>query len=169
MGVKLRKGIVNFQVKYSNLNCFVQQDFISVHCKSRGKMTPFCEGDGHMMLMGFQLAFGEGKDCINFLFMNCPLNESWKYVLALIGVFLMAVATPIITSCALNKIGNRQRPWYALRFIMILLSVTFHYWLMLLIMTYEALFFTAIVIGWASGRFIVECFEFVRIYIIVRH
>ena len=130
----------------------------------------FCKGPGRVMLPGFQASFspsdhpsvrapphGKGS-CIMFLFPGYVIDTPGEYAAAIIITFLMGWFNGFLTYARVhlvNKHAGRLKGWQ----IRILVSLLYGaqmvnaYWMMLLVMLYESLIFTALISGLTVGYF----------------
>jgi hypothetical protein len=119
--------------------------------------VPFCMGPGRVMMAGFQVAFGGQpvQPCMLFLFMGFVVNTPVKYVFAIIVSFLMGFMN--------EGFGLMRKRLSAFlsdksQFLTPIVSVIYGfqmvnaYWMMLLVMTYEALIFTSLIFGLFLGN-----------------
>lgn len=122
----------------------------------------FCRGDGSVMNDGFASHISEY--CLIFLFEDFVLDQPWKYGIAVIGIVLMGIANQLLSSFR-SRLNDRQwdtsrlmadRPWLqdALNASLFGVQMVLAYWLMLLVMLYDTLIFSAVIVGLTLGQFI---------------
>lgn len=117
----------------------------------------FCTGPGRVMMAGFQSSVN--GTCILWLFKGAVLNDEAKYGLALAGTFLMAFLNEAFT---FGRKKILHHPSFAekhlirnsLETLLYGIQMVFAYWMMLLVMTYESGFFTAIIMGLVCGHLV---------------
>jgi F0F1-type ATP synthase assembly protein I len=118
-----------------------------------------------VMLNGFQFSLGHASNCIVFLFPFSQINTQAKYAGAVIGTFLICFAFELFRA-GRERMIKQKAPFGFLQqqteLTMDMLKagtygvqVWIGYWIMLLVMTYEAFIFIAIVIGLSTGYFMV--------------
>jgi Ctr copper transporter family len=129
----------------------------------------FCQGSGFVMLNGFQLSFN--SQCILWLFKDAVVDTSGKYAAAIIGTYLLAVAFEIIRFGRV-RFAKGQYPFEsfkekpnddvgrllridALNAFSYMVQVMIAYWIMLLVMLYEAMIFISIILGLGTGYLLV--------------
>jgi multisubunit Na+/H+ antiporter MnhC subunit len=107
------------------------------------------------------------NNCILWLFQDANVNTAGKYAAAVIGTMLMAFCLEILRASR-GRMAKGQPPFQfmagpktsPLMVDLILagsyvVQMTLAYWLMLLVMLYEAMVFIAIVVGLGAGYFTV--------------
>jgi len=114
----------------------------------------FCVGVGSVMMLGFQGAFN-GNACVLFLFQGWNLDTPTKYALAVVGTLLMGFVSQALVfarkryACRARGyplfLRMAQSVFYGVQMVLI-------YALMLLAMTYEAVLFTALILGLVIGH-----------------
>lgn len=115
----------------------------------------FCSGSGMVMMNGYQTSVG--GMCILYLFKGASVDTATKYAFAIIGTFLLAFTVEGLTM--LRKLIDARflKDSHAIQsFVLAILygvQMVAAYWLMLLVMTYEAGLFTAIIVGLVAGNF----------------
>ena len=125
-----------------------------------GNHTGFCAGSGRVMMSGFQTSFEPDGYCILYLFQDANVNTAVKYAFAVIGTFLMAMCIELLAYLRkrLLILPSLQEKRF-LRALIISaiygINMVLAYWIMLLVMTYEAMIFTAIILGLVFGHFLV--------------
>ena len=119
----------------------------------------FCSGPGRVMLPGFQSSVN--GTCILFLFAGANINTQGKYAIAMIMTFVMAFSNEgfafgrkrILTSHIKSTVKVATECFlYGTQMVVA-------YWLMLLVMTYEAGIFTMLILGLVSGHFTFQMIE----------
>lgn len=110
------------------------------------------------MMNGFQASFD--SYCIVYLFEGVAVNTSLKYGFAVFGTFLLALVVELLghlrKRLATSHFLHDRRVLRALIIPAIYgVNMVGAYWLMLLVMTYEALIFTAIILGLVFGHILV--------------
>ena len=121
----------------------------------------FCSGTGRVMLPGFQRA-ADGGPCIIYLFEGGVVDTETKYAVAIAFTVLLALTVEAIRWFR-THLTNRDMKFA--KFIgdgwMDLLSALLYacqmciaYWIMLLVMLYEFVMFTAILVGLAAGHWL---------------
>ena len=139
-----------------------------------GGEDAFCQGMGRVMMPGFTWSFSPSErvasnSCILFLFSDALVNTAGKYAAAVIGTFFLSVAFEMLRAGRVRFVkaqapfqrfkesaGNVSPVWLdCINASSYLVQVTIAYWLMLLVMIYEAMIFIAIVLGLSTGYFLV--------------
>lgn len=131
----------------------------------------FCQGMGRVMLPGFQFSFAPTKmaqasNCVMWLFSSWVLDTSTKYGFAIVGTFLLCVALELLrfererlvkgkSLFPILRQSENELLIDAANTFSYLVQVIIAYAIMLLVMLYEAMIFIAIVLGLATGYFIV--------------
>merc|ERR1712188_200782 len=130
--------------------------FAVVHADDEESDSGFCTGTGKVMMPGFQTAT-DGNTCMLSLFKGWVVDSPTKYVFAVLGTFCFAF---------FNEGFVFVRRMYAMRYahetialkapiaVFYGIQMVFAYWLMLLVMTYEAWIFTAIITGLSAGHLV---------------
>eukprot|EP00904_Undaria_pinnatifida_P002268 jgi/Undpi1/12041/HiC_scaffold_4.g01740.m1 len=117
---------------------------------------PFCNGDGAVMLMGFQSATKASVNCVLFLFEGAGVTSETKYAFAVIGVFLLGFANEMIRHgrdrMAKNSDGSFGNDLH--RTVAFSIQMLLAYFLMLLVMLYEYVFLIAIILGLSGGHLV---------------
>lgn len=125
-------------------------------------------GDGMCMSMlnGYHFSVNDfGNSCVIYLFPFAPVNTHLKYAAAVIGTFLLCLSFEVLRA-GRDRMVKQKTPFGflqhqseltmdALKAVSYGLQVWLGYWIMLLVMSYEALIFMAIVSGLSTGYFIV--------------
>lgn len=119
---------------------------------------PFCHGPGYVMNSGFQTAVH--NYCVLFLFEGANVDTPTKYVFALLGAFLMSFANEIIRWARSHTALGTFRFTRNLSetSLDVLLGTLFAvqmvdaYFIMLLVMLYEFVFFITIILGLGVGH-----------------
>lgn len=114
----------------------------------------FCNTPGKVMQPGF--AVSPNMDvCVLFLFQDWVVDSAWAYLFAVFGCFAIAFCSEMLVFVrkfyAARVFGGplpHQLPLGVFYGLQMLIA----YFLMLLVMTYDILFFTAIVLGLAIGH-----------------
>lgn len=125
---------------------------VGSNATSSAAAEPFCYGGTTMYMEGFQLV--HSSTCVIMLFPSWVLNSAWKYVLAAIGTFLLAVGLEKFiqqrrkTMEALESGRKRLLVSAALYGV----QLTIGYMLMLIIMIYSGVLFLAVVSGLVAGH-----------------
>jgi hypothetical protein len=131
----------------------------------------FCQGAGRVMNPGFVFSFNptartEGNSCILWLFQDAIVDTAGKYAAALIGTFVMAFSLEILRASR-GRMAKGRPPFEfmtlkasplasdAILATTYVIQMTLAYWLMLLVMLYEAMVFVVIVVGLGTGYFVV--------------
>ncbi|CAM9845974.1 unnamed protein product [Ectocarpus sp. 4 AP-2014] len=116
----------------------------------------FCDGDGTVMLMGFQSATSASVSCILFLFEGAGVDTKTKYVFAALGAFCMGFANEMIrygrdrmAKTSGVCVGSDMKATLAFAVQMFLA-----YMLMLLVMLYEYVILIMIISGLAAGHLV---------------
>jgi hypothetical protein len=120
-------------------------------------MSDFCTGTGRVMLPGFQETFSGGAPCVLFLFVGWALDTPWKYALGVIGAFAMGVCNDALLFSRrwmTQKATTMSRAWMALPGLVYGVHMVLAYWMMLLVMTYEYVLFSALILGLVTGHLI---------------
>ncbi|EDQ90677.1 uncharacterized protein MONBRDRAFT_36548 [Monosiga brevicollis MX1] len=116
----------------------------------------FCSGSGMVMNDGFGRA---PSFCPIFLFHNVVIDTAGKYAIALIGTFCMGLFNELFRWYR-NRLEAQESTRPILQDLCVALSYGIHmlnaYFLMLLVMLYESLFFVMIILGLATGSFVVR-------------
>lgn len=117
----------------------------------------FCMGSGMVMLNGFQTSFD--ARCILYLFPGAAVTSETKYAFAIVGTFLLAMLIELMALFRKRVAGYaplKARVWLRAAMISLMYGVNMlaAYWIMLLVMTYEALIFTSIILGLTAGHFV---------------
>ena len=113
------------------------------------EVDTFCDGTGRVMLPGFQTSFSYGQ-CILFLFPGFVLNTAGLYALGLLLSFCMGFSNEVFLyarkylTCFLE---GKPKFWRLSLGFLYALHMVLAYWIMLLVMTYEALIFVALILG----------------------
>lgn len=113
----------------------------------------FCSGSGTVMLNGFQAASSESARCVLFLFEGAVVDSATKYAFAVMGAFAIGFATEIIRyyrAVLAQKNGTNMDLALTGAFVV---QIFLAYALMLLVMLYEYVFLTFIILGLALGYF----------------
>ncbi|CAM9253686.1 unnamed protein product [Ectocarpus sp. 8 AP-2014] len=114
----------------------------------------FCNGDGTVMLMGFQSATSASVNCILFLFEGAGVDTKTKYAFAALGAFCMGFANEMIrygrdrmakTSDVSLASDLKMTAAFAVQMYLA-------YMLMLLVMLYEYVILIMIISGLATGH-----------------
>ena len=126
----------------------------------------FCAGSGRVMLPGFQ--FSSQSFCVKYLFQDTVIDTSSKYAGAIVATFVMCVALEALR-LGRARLIKAQAPFGFLQnqpllqdvfnMFTYMSQVMIAYWIMLLVMLYEAGIFIAIVTGLGVGYFITLRFE----------
>ena len=110
------------------------------------------------MQNGFQFATGNDH-CIVFLFPGWNVDSRLKYVFTIIGVFCLGLLNGafiygrhLFTSRRDMNLSIRKYQMYLS--LMYGIHMLLAYWMMLLVMTYEASIFIALLLGLVVGHFI---------------
>lgn len=109
------------------------------------------------MQKGFQVAHGEGVMCLLFLFENWTINTETKYILSILVTFFMGMLNELFVvsrKYVAEKTSTSSLLIKSLNSLLYGAQMVNAYWLMLLVMTYEALVFTAIILGLTVGHFL---------------
>mmetsp|Transcript_40881 Transcript_40881/g.100557 ORF Transcript_40881/g.100557 Transcript_40881/m.100557 type:complete len:169 (-) Transcript_40881:65-571(-) len=116
----------------------------------------FCMGDGMVMGNGFGVAFGDGAMCALFLFKGAALDTPAKYALAVVGTLLLAMCVELVRLVRSQLKTRPRAPLVrdAVHALLFAVQMTCAYWLMLVAMLYEAVLFTALVLGLALGHLV---------------
>jgi solute carrier family 31 (copper transporter), member 1 len=131
----------------------------------------FCQGMGRVMMPGFQFSFDpasemtENNSCILYLFPNALVNTAGKYAAAVIGTYLLALVFEFFRAGRAH-FSKGEAPFQrfqegkmsplaldSINALAYIVQVTIAYWLMLLVMLYEAMIFIALVLGLGMGYF----------------
>ncbi|CAN0065670.1 unnamed protein product [Ascophyllum nodosum] len=118
---------------------------------------PFCEGEGMVMLNGFQSASGADATCVLFLFQNAVVDTKTKYAIAVIGVFCMAFANEMIRYWRGVMGRGATSKSFTLdltRTFAFAVQMMIAYFLMLLVMLYEYVFLIMIILGLSVGHLV---------------
>ncbi|KNC48970.1 uncharacterized protein AMSG_11814 [Thecamonas trahens ATCC 50062] len=137
----------------------------------------FCKGMGRVMMPGFQTTYNpskmiEGNSCILWLFQGAVVDTPGKYALACIGSFSLVLAMVFLqlvrervslwasrrSSSSSSSSSSPSSPSLCSGGLPMLgldlavaalfaLQMVLAYWIMLLVMLYEAWIFTSIIIG----------------------
>ncbi|KNC73628.1 hypothetical protein SARC_13814 [Sphaeroforma arctica JP610] len=127
---------------------------------------PFCYGSGTVMLNGFTFNM---DNCITYLFDGWVLDTPFKYAGATVLTFLVTVFVQVLSKVRMkleqaqvkSQLADQRQPRVSellLNSSLVLVSVTFGYWVMLLTMTYSVILFLAVVFGLAVGHFLTNFF-----------
>lgn len=126
-----------------------------------GDDEAFCTGLGVVMMSGFQKAFGAQQPCVLFLFKGWVVDTAGKYAAALLGAFAMGVANEGI---GFSRKMFRNRYIGGVSIVPFRYQVVFAcmhgtqmiwaYWMMLLVMLYEYVLLTALLLGLSVGFYI---------------
>lgn len=118
-----------------------------------------------VMLNGYQFSLGAADNCVLFLFPFSPVNTQVRYAAAVIGTFLLCIAFEFLRATRDRMIKKKapfgflkSQPELTMDMVSAVsygLQVWIGYWIMLLVMLYEAFIFIAIVSGVATGYFLV--------------
>ena len=122
--------------------------------------SSFCQGTGRVMLSGFQVALDDNP-CVLFLFRDAVVDSATRYAFAVIGTFLMALLVELLrwTRSHTSRRGfGFAKAWGPLTLdaavcLLFATQMVLAYWLMLLVMLYEGVIFTAIILGLTAGLF----------------
>ncbi|GBG28839.1 High affinity copper uptake protein 1 [Hondaea fermentalgiana] len=118
-----------------------------------------CNGVGTVMYMfGFASSIDPAENCVNILFKSWTLDTPGKLAGGTIAVFIygMLVEAHIYARrYHLKNVQDRLRPWQnkLIYMTMYIIQVLNGYFAMLIIMTYSAFLFSAVVLGLAAGHF----------------
>lgn len=115
--------------------------------------TPFCTGTGKVMMPGFQDAFSSGP-CVLFLFTGWVLDSPTKYTLAVLGTFAMGFCNELLSflrRLLAQRLKSMPKHWQLLLALVYGVHMVLAYWMMLLVMTYEYVLFTALILGLVAG------------------
>ncbi|CAE7514527.1 unnamed protein product [Symbiodinium natans] len=128
-----------------------------------GDGDAFCAGSGRVMMSGFQLGFGPDQPCVLFLFQGWVMNDAGKYFAGCLGSFLMPVAIVALQSIremVVESSASKGRVmgmlYDALAAVLFGLQMFLAYSVMLLTMTYEAVMFSCILVGFAFAWFVLR-------------
>jgi len=116
----------------------------------------FCTGTGRVMLPGFQTATA-GNACVLFLFSGWGLDTPTKYGIAVFGTFLMGFFNEVLLwsrKYLAHRLRGKPKAYRSLLSFVYGVQMVLAYWMMLLVMTYEAVIFSALVIGLATGHLV---------------
>eukprot|EP01134_Creolimax_fragrantissima_P004621 CFRG4621T1 len=122
----------------------------------------FCYGTGTVMLNGFSLNM---DNCITFLFDGWVLDSPFKFAGASVLVFLTGIGVQLLNKFrtivekgqAIRQVKENRHAALselALNSSLLLISVTFGYWIMLVTMTFSTYLFVAVVLGLVVGHFL---------------
>eukprot|EP00659_Diplonema_papillatum_P005582 gene5582-8497_t len=126
--------------------------------------SAFCQGEGRVMLSGFQEAYGDNGFCVKFLFENAVIDTEAKYVFAVLGTMCMGLTIEALV--LVRKVYtaryisvHTELPGIGVYVPLSLLygvQMVVAYWAMLLVMLYETFIFTALIVGLVVGHFLFE-------------
>jgi uncharacterized protein YcnI len=116
----------------------------------------FCYGSGKVMMPGFQ--FSPMSWCVLYLFQGAVVDTAGSYAGSIIGTFVLAVLVEVLRFGRSRFLLHDMKKEKPLQHDLIntttyMIQVMLAYWIMLLVMTYEAGLFIAIVLGLGSGYF----------------
>ena len=126
--------------------------------------SAFCNGGGRVMLPGFQFSPDDDSFCIKYLFKAAVVDTQGKYAAAIVATFFLCIALEFL------RLGRQRLVQGNLSYVennfselgidilnafSYMAQVTIAYWIMLLVMLYEAGIFIAIVLGLGTGYFMV--------------
>jgi len=106
------------------------------------------------MMPGFQDAFSGGP-CILFLFAGWNLDTPLKYSAAVLGTFAMGFSNELLLFIRRQLTRRLAHKPLVIRSTLALLyglHMVLAYWMMLLVMTYEYVIFTALILGLVAGH-----------------
>ncbi|RDX71455.1 Copper transporter 3, partial [Mucuna pruriens] len=109
-------------------------------------------GTNNMMM---QMSFYWGKDAI-VIFPDWPNHNIGMYILAILFVFFLAVASEVLSNQPLIKPGTSPLVGGLIQATFHLFRVSFTYLLMLAVMSFNAGIFIAAVLGHSLGFFIAK-------------
>lgn len=113
--------------------------------------SAFCSGDGMVMFNGFQSAWSH-PTCLKFLFSSATVDTLPKYIFSVLGSMVLSIffegLKALETQLAENASHKRVKST-----LLYLIHMFIAYCIMLLVMTYEPIIFTAILLGLAMGHF----------------
>lgn len=124
------------------------------------KSGSICNGYGTVMYMsGFQSSIDPDDYCVNILFRKWTLDTRWKMAVGFLGSFAFAIFVEFVIWARRYHLKVLQDRWstpanYSVYISMYILQVTNGYFAMLIIMTYSAFLFIAVVLGLAAGHVI---------------
>ena len=130
----------------------------------------FCKGPGRVMFPGFQFTFSPSdhphvaeSNCVTWLFTDAVLDTAGKYAAAVIGTFFLCISLELLRAQRVHLVNQtgyftflKNKSDMAVDLINTLtyiVQVGIAYWIMLLVMLYEAGFFIAIILGLGTGYF----------------
>jgi hypothetical protein len=111
----------------------------------------FCAGPGRVMMPGFTSSLWSGG-CVLFLFQGWALDTPAKYALGVIAAFLFGFSNELLLWTRRKSTLRLAGPARGLLAVLYGAHMVLAYWMMLLVMTYEAILFTAIILGLATGH-----------------
>jgi hypothetical protein len=137
---------------------------------NNGSGDGFCQGPGRVMFPGFQFTFDPSdnpmvatNNCVIWLFSEAVLDTQAKYIGALFGTFFLCVFLELLRAQRVHLVNQTGRFEFLktkptlvadlLNAFSYMVQVGIAYWIMLLVMLYEGLFFIAILLGLGSGYF----------------
>eukprot|EP00903_Cladosiphon_okamuranus_P010730 g10142.t1 len=116
----------------------------------------FCEGDGTVMLMGFQAATSASVRCILFLFEGAGVDTKTKYAFAALGAFAMGFTNEMIRYGRDRMAKNLDVSLASdiKKTIAFAVQMYLAYMLMLLVMLYEYVILIMIISGLSLGHLV---------------
>jgi len=120
-----------------------------------GANSTACPNGATPMYMGFTTGMSSDGMCALFLFPEWTLDTSAKSAFAWLGAFGMACSVEGLAYFRkrhLRAVCSNPRTRRALGTLLHMLQATIAYWCMLLVMTYSALLFTAVVLGFTFAH-----------------
>ncbi|CAB1099913.1 unnamed protein product [Ectocarpus sp. CCAP 1310/34] len=114
----------------------------------------FCNGDGTVMLKGFQAATSASVNCILFLFEGAGVDTKTKYAFAALGAFCMGFANEMIRYGRDRMAKTSDVSLASDLKITAAFAVQMYlaYMLMLLVMLYEYVILIMLISGLATGH-----------------
>lgn len=113
---------------------------------------PYCYGGTTMYMEGFQWV--QSSTCVIMLFPSWVLNSAWKYVLAVIGTFLLALGLEKFIQQRRKMMEGLESGTKRLLVsgVMYGVQLTIGYMIMLIIMIYSGVLFLAVILGLVTGH-----------------
>ena len=108
-----------------------------------------------MMMMRMQMSFYWGKDAI-VLFPGWPNQSVGMYILAILFVFFLAMASEVVSNQPFIKRGNNPIMGGLTKATFYLIRISFLYLVMLAVMSFNVGIFIAAVAGHTLGFFITK-------------
>ncbi|KAK7373827.1 hypothetical protein VNO80_07247 [Phaseolus coccineus] len=124
-------------------------------CMSKMYMPSMPNGTDNNMKSMMQMSFYWGTDAI-VLFPRWPDNSVGMYILAIIFVFLLAMAIEVLSNQPLIKPGTSPLLGGLIQAIVHFFRISFVYMVMLAVMSFNGGIFIAAVVGHTLGFFIAK-------------